>query len=188
MISARGCQVAVAIVFSLCPTTRPLKASSGYVEVERESHYGCPSVRFPCIVQLLQMFDMSLGHFAKLYRLLPYCKLPLHIIGKVAKNTWITIELQLSDAFPDVHYDRHYSPHQPADRHDGKHIRVPSSLIETTHSKHFKTDEKYHVSMTSAERNLFGFQRNCRNQKWVDEAVGSNCSGGFLLWSCFFFY
>ena len=86
MISARGCQVAAAIVFSLCPTTRPLKASSGYVEVERESHYGSTSVQFPCIVQLLQMFDMSLGHFAKLYRLLPYCKLPLHIIGKVAKT------------------------------------------------------------------------------------------------------
>ena len=31
MISARGCQVAAAIVFSLCPTTRPLRASSGYV-------------------------------------------------------------------------------------------------------------------------------------------------------------
>ena len=44
------------------------------------------AVQFPCIVQLLQMFDMSLGHFAKLYRLLPYCKLPLHIIGKVAKT------------------------------------------------------------------------------------------------------
>ena len=42
MISVRGCQAAAAIVFSLCLTTRPLKASSGYVEVERESHYGCP--------------------------------------------------------------------------------------------------------------------------------------------------
>ena len=120
------------------------------------------AVQFPCIVQLLQMFDMSLGHFAKLYRLLPYCKLPLHIIGKVAKtriNTERNLEIQLLDALPDVHHDRHYSPHQPADRHDGKHIRVPSSWIETTHSK------KYHVSMTSAERNLFEFQRNCRNQK-----------------------
>ena len=32
---------------------------------------------------LHQMFDMSLGHFIKLYKLLPFCWTPLHIIGKV---------------------------------------------------------------------------------------------------------
>ena len=37
----------------------------------------------PIVANMHQMFDLSLGQFIKLYKLLQACWLPLHIIGKV---------------------------------------------------------------------------------------------------------
>merc|ERR1712004_137210 len=85
LIFIMGYSQAYYIIFQTYNDNKCKRLSSGSGNCLQFMPHNAPFESF------FRMFDMSLGHFTKLYRLLPYCKLPLHIIGKMHFLTFIMI-------------------------------------------------------------------------------------------------